>query len=214
MLSAQPALTPAQVRSLIQSSSRAFPPSSSDPAVPVCTAPTGVDQDECHCTTSTCGAGMLDAGAAARAATLAAVPLQPRIAVSPASPIAGQAITLSSAGSLVSSGRNIASYRWALADGGAIVSGFSGASTDSTASVTPAAAGTFNVSLTLTDDLGAQSAVVTSIAVAAATPVPTPTPAPAPSGGGGGGAVDAGWLAALAAAVLALVIASRRRRRM
>jgi serine protease len=210
MLSAQPALTPVQVRNLIQSSARAFPPSSSAPATPVCQVPTAssADQDECHCTTATCGAGMLDAGAAAHAAALAAVPVQARISVSPASPLAGQAITLSGAGSLVGSGRTIASYRWTLADGGAIVSGFSGASTDSTASITPIAAGLFNVSLTVADDLGAQSTVVTSIAVAPATPAPTP----APSGGGGGGAVGVGWLALLAAAVLALAIVSHRHR--
>ncbi len=71
MLSAQPALSPADVTALLKSSARPFPAAA--PAVPVCAAPqpvTGpqVDQSECSCTTTTCGAGMLDAGAAVRAA--------------------------------------------------------------------------------------------------------------------------------------------------
>jgi serine protease len=74
MLAARPALTPAQVRSFLQGTSRFFPPSTSNAAVPSCRAPqfdaTGkpVDQLECHCTTTTCGAGMLDAGTAVVAA--------------------------------------------------------------------------------------------------------------------------------------------------
>ncbi|HEX4883138.1 MAG TPA: S8 family peptidase [Casimicrobiaceae bacterium] len=73
MLSARPSLTPAQVRSFLQGTSRPFP-LSADPAVPRCAAPhvdaTGkpVDQLECQCTTATCGAGMLDAGRAVAAA--------------------------------------------------------------------------------------------------------------------------------------------------
>jgi hypothetical protein len=77
MLSADPTLTPAAVRSLLQSSARPFPSSglsnTDGTPLPQCVAPqpiedTQIDQGECYCTTSTCGAGMLDAGA-----TLAAV---------------------------------------------------------------------------------------------------------------------------------------------
>ena len=77
MLSVQPALTPYQVRALLQSTTRAFPPvgSSSDGnVVSQCTVPqfdttgTPVDQSYCYCTTDTCGAGMLDARAAVTAA--------------------------------------------------------------------------------------------------------------------------------------------------
>lgn len=60
MLALQPSLTPDQITSLIKSTARPFPSSSNDPTVPQCIA--GVYQDnECHCTTGTCGAGMLDA---------------------------------------------------------------------------------------------------------------------------------------------------------
>lgn len=73
MLVANPSLTPAQVRSFLQGTSRPFPRAGAS-AVPACTAPRfdamgePIDQLECHCTTSTCGAGMLDAGSAVQAA--------------------------------------------------------------------------------------------------------------------------------------------------
>jgi serine protease len=78
MLSAQPSLTPLQVRLLLGASARPFPTTgggdSSGAAVPPCAAPkydtfgNPVDQLECYCTIDTCGAGMLDAGAAVLAA--------------------------------------------------------------------------------------------------------------------------------------------------
>lgn len=68
MLSANPSLTPAQVKSMLKSTARPFPSTNADPTVPLCRAPDENEQDECICTTSTCGAGMLDAGAAVRAA--------------------------------------------------------------------------------------------------------------------------------------------------
>jgi len=82
MLSVQPSLTPTQVRGLLQSTARPFPTTGSvnSDGTPVlqCTAPqaigaTQVDQLECYCTTSTCGAGMLDSGAAVLAASRGAV---------------------------------------------------------------------------------------------------------------------------------------------
>jgi serine protease len=68
MLSANPSLTPAQVKSMLMSTARPFPSSNVDPTVTACHAPDTTEQVECICTTSTCGAGMLDAGAAVRAA--------------------------------------------------------------------------------------------------------------------------------------------------
>ena len=73
MYSARPAITPAQVRQGLQAAARPFPAPGSiagDPQPPACTVPrydasgNPVDQYECYCTTATCGAGMLDAGAA------------------------------------------------------------------------------------------------------------------------------------------------------
>ena len=70
MLSARPSLTPAEVRSMMRSSARPFPTSGGSAGSPQCHAPNGTDQVECYCTTSTCGAGMLDAGAAVQAAVV------------------------------------------------------------------------------------------------------------------------------------------------
>lgn len=77
MLSLRPAMTPAEVRSTLQQTARAFPTTGGDngdgTVVGQCRAPqfdangTAIDQLQCYCTTSTCGAGMLDAGAAVRA---------------------------------------------------------------------------------------------------------------------------------------------------
>jgi serine protease len=78
MLSAQPALAPADVRRILQATVRPFPTAGADdPAVGQCTPPQydalgkPVDQLQCYCTTAACGAGMLDAGAAVRAASSA-----------------------------------------------------------------------------------------------------------------------------------------------
>ena len=74
MMSAQPAMTAQQARQLLQGAARPFPTASGGTAVPTCNAPQydasgkPVDQLECSCTATTCGAGMVDAGAAVRAA--------------------------------------------------------------------------------------------------------------------------------------------------
>jgi serine protease len=74
MLSAQPSMTPAQVRLTLEATARPFPTTGGDngdgTAVLQCTPPqydalgNPVDQLQCYCTIDTCGAGMLDAGAA------------------------------------------------------------------------------------------------------------------------------------------------------
>jgi serine protease len=71
MLSVQPGLTSYELALRLRSSTRPFPTTAA-PGVPVCHVPAGfgdVEQLECRCTTDTCGAGLLDVGAAvARAA--------------------------------------------------------------------------------------------------------------------------------------------------
>lgn len=76
MLSARPDLSPSDVQAMLRTTARPFPTTSVDNGnapVVACAAPNPIgspqaDQLECVCTTSTCGAGMLDAGAAVRAA--------------------------------------------------------------------------------------------------------------------------------------------------
>jgi serine protease len=81
MLSAQPSLTPAALKAALQSSARPFPSSgltddTSGQPVPLqaCGAPGNVDQLQCYCTKTTCGAGLLDAGAAVAAALVTPAP--------------------------------------------------------------------------------------------------------------------------------------------
>lgn len=73
MLSAQPSLTPAALMAALKSSARPFPSTgltdeTTGQPLQACGAPGNVDQLQCYCTTSTCGAGLLDAGAAVAAA--------------------------------------------------------------------------------------------------------------------------------------------------
>jgi len=197
MLSIQPALQPADLRRLLQSTARPFPTTSTDPTVLQCQPPGATDQLECICTASTCGAGMLDAGAAVQAAQSGVVA---RIGVAPAAPVVGQAIELSAAGSAVAQGRTIASTHWTLTDGGGIVTGFTGSADSVTAEVVPIAAGQFSVSLTVVDSTGASAASALTVVVGAA-----------PVSSGGGGATGLTWLVALAVSVVLVARASRRR---
>ena len=196
----RPALTPAELRGVLQSSARPFPqdgatnaPLSSEP-VPGCVAPGTAEQLQCYCVVGLCGAGMLDAAGAVTASEAGFA----RIAVTTASPTAGSPVQLDGGSSLVALGRHVASYAWRIVDGGGIVSGFSSAANAAQASLVPRAAGRMTLALTVTDDLGASVTTQTTVEVAAA---PNPPPA---SGSSGGGAAHPLWLLGLAAAAAAL----------
>lgn len=208
MLSARPVLTPAEVLILLKKTARPFATSGGTAGIAQCQAPSTAVQDECYCTTSTCGAGMLDAGAAVAAAQAANGAVL-KVDVTPASPQAGQTVTLNAAASSLGAGRSIAKVAWTLVDGGGAVTGFSGATDALTATLSPSAAGTIAVKLVLTDDQGLNYSQTSSITVAAA---PAVTPPPVSSGGGGGGgAMSAAWLAGLLLLSLALRRPSARR---
>ena len=137
---------------------------------------------------------MLDAGAAVQ---VAAVGVLPQITVSPASPLSGRLLTLDGATSVVLGGRNVASYQWAIANNGGIVTGLTVSPDGASATLTPSAAGSFSVSLTVVDSAGAQATSTSTIDISAP-----------PSASSSGGALSAPWLALLLGAVLAL---ARRR---
>ena len=201
MLSANPTLTPAQVLAALKSTARPFPSTGAAAGVSACTAPTAVAQGgECYCTTSTCGAGMADAGAA----TLAAATINAQITPSATSVVAGASVTLDAAGSWPSGGAaGIATYQWAITGGATLASLAS--STSATASVLTQAAGTVTVTLTITDTAGRQGTRNVALTV-------TPAPVAPPSGGGGGGALGLGWLFGLMAAVIGVRAVTPRRR--
>jgi serine protease len=193
-------LTPAQVRQALQATARPFPTSGApndvetQAVIQQCHAPTTTDQSECYCTTTTCGAGMLDA----RAAVTQVARLEAYIDGPLASVALNQAVTLGSSSTVLAPGHGIASRQWTLVTPGAGVADLG--TQDATAasiSLTPSANGVFVVQLTVTDNAGASSS--TTMSVTAGTG--NPTPPPSDSGGGGGGALSAAWLAALALAV-------------
>jgi serine protease len=203
MASVRPNLTSVEATQILKSTARAFPTtgSGSTPNPPVCLAPSTTVQDECYCTTSTCGAGMVDA-AAAVAATVALNGTTVTITQNPASGLtAGQTLTLSAAAAGLPAGRSVASTAWVLVDGGGIVTGFASGAATATATVTPSAAGSFTVRADVTDSAGAVYSQSATISVAAAT-------SGGSSGGGssssGGGVASAVWLAGLMLAALAL----------
>jgi len=160
MLTANPALTPTQVKSLLQSSARSFP---SDSTVAQCHAPNGVAQDECNCTTSTCGAGLLDAAAAVSAAAAIATPTA-SITASATSVLRGATVSLDGSASVAPSGRTITAYQWTLTSGSSIAA-FVGATNAAIASVATSAAGSFTALLTVTDSNGLQGTSAVTVTV-------------------------------------------------
>lgn len=203
MASQRPSLTSTEVLSLLKSTARPFVSTGATAGIAQCRAPTSTVQDECYCTTSTCGAGMLDAAAAVAAAkSLNGATVT--IAATPSSAVAGQVITLSAAGSTLGAGRSVVSYAWTLVDGGGVVSGFSSASNGVSTTMTASAAGTVSVKVELTDDLGVKYSASSSVNVAAAPVTTPPTTQSSSGGGGGGGAFSALWVALLGLATWVL----------
>jgi serine protease len=208
LLAQQPSAVPGAIRTALQATARPFPTTGGDngagePAVTQCTAPVaGVEQLQCYCNTAQCGAGMLDAAAAVATAS---GPLA-RVQVSTPSPTAAAPVALDGGTSLPGGSSSLASYSWMLVDGGGIVTGFASATNASTASVTPSAAGSFTVQLTVTDSSGASASSRSTVAVAA---IPTP---PASTGGGGGGGGAFSWAWVLGVALAAALLHKTRRR--
>ena len=208
MLSQRPQLEPQEVLALMQASARAFPTSGAGDdengqPVPMCRAPGGADQLQCYCSVGLCGAGMVDADAAVRAAAGTVA----RIGQGPAAPVVGDMLRLSAAPSLVADGRSIVGYAWSLDVNPGVVAGIDGAANRPELELQALAAGTLSVTLVLTDDAGQRATVQRSISVGAA-PVAAVPDVPVASGGGGGrggGASSALWVGLLALAVAVLL---------
>ncbi len=167
MLSVNPTLTTAQVKSLLQSSARQFPSAVS--GVPTCVAPSAAVQDECNCTTSTCGAGLLDAAAAVTAAAAGSATTA-SVAPSATTVTAGTSVTFNGTGSTASNGHTISTYQWTFTSN-SVGATFSGAVTGSSATVvTPvaAASGSYTVKLVVTDSVGVSANTTVTVNVNAA----------------------------------------------
>jgi serine protease len=197
MLAVNPRLTPAKLSARLKETARAFPATSDNATQPpVCHVPTSstdTQDSECICTTATCGAGMLDIGAAVLAAQrpTALASLSGTVAV-------GRTLTLDGSASAAATGRTLAAYAWTLvsATGGAAAPAFSTPAAAVTTIGTPTA-GTLTLRLTVTDNAGAvDTADVTVNAPTSGGAVVTPA-APAAPDSGGGGRLDALLLLAL-----------------
>ncbi len=167
MLSVNGNLNSTQLIARLKEGSLPFPQTSTSvPTPPMCHVPTGqtdVQNSECICTLDgqTCGAGMASASGALNAA------LRPVAAVRvPASVAPGMNVTLDASGSSAACHHTIASYQWASSDQAAHpVTNFTGPST----TVTAPASGTFNVTLTVSDDAGKQDPATVIVGPMAAT---------------------------------------------
>ena len=214
MLAAAPNLTNQQVINILKATARPFPTvSDTVPTPAVCTVPTATsaEQDECICTTSTCGAGMLDAGKAVTAAAALSTGTPPTAAISPTAPsvVVGSTVTLDGSGSAAGSAGGALTYQWSIPDSDSAIT--LGASTGSSVVVTGATAGTGEVELVVSDSRGIISTAALNVTVTAAQS--TSGGSGSSSSGGGGGAANPAWLLALAIAGLLLGPRSRRGRR-
>lgn len=161
MLAVNPALTPDRVKTLLQSSARSFPTVGAQAnGTRTCRAPDALDQIECYCTTSTCGAGLLDvAGAVAKAAAVAA-PLQAVFLPSNSNPTAGLAIQLDSK----PSSRAVTVRNWSVLAGPTQATIEAGSASE-LATLQTTTAGTVVVRLQTQDAVGQQAILDKTITV-------------------------------------------------
>jgi serine protease len=152
-------LTPAQLITRMKASASPFPPNTT--GVPVCPNADPTTK-ECACTSSECGAGMVNAFSAVKAA------LAPIAAVSIPSPVAMGSLTFDARGSVAACNASVASYAWSASGGVSISAGANAAQV----SVTWSGAGT--LTLQVTDSAGkTDSAVLTFTTTSVTTTAPS-----------------------------------------
>ena len=172
MLAVNPSLSPAQLIERIKLGTRGH---TNDGVSPSCSS---ASPRICNCTTSTCGAGLLDGN---NALAQAQVPVAIILPVS--TPLTGSVVGLDGRLSAASVGSTLVSYVWTQVAGSPLAITTPNAAQ---ASVTlPATPGTFSFKLVVTDNVGRQSTDV--ISFTSATSLTTS------GGGGGGGASGLLW---------------------
>lgn len=188
MLAVNPFLSPRQLIERMKAGARPHVPT----GLAACGTPgSGV----CNCTTTTCGAGLLDANTSVQLATGPAVVIKPVGEVEP-----GTVITLDGSQSVPIPGRSIVSYQWVQVSGPPVA--LSSANTP-VAKATLVAEDSYVFSLTVVDNFS-RSGEDTVRSVAAMPPTPA---------GGGGGSTGQLWGLSLWAWVIAVALCQRRRHR-
>jgi serine protease len=204
-----PGLTSAGTIQRIKNGATPFPV---DPTEQAC--PTVDSSGMCNCTTTTCGAGMLNALGAVTDA------LRPEAIITAVTgAVAGQSISVPGTASTAASGHLIATYAWSITSDSGTSSSLSNAS-QAIATLLASAAGSVVVSLTVTDEAGKTDTTTQTITVAASSSGSGGGSGSGGSGsggtttssGGGGGAVDPLGIAAIGLLGL-LGYAVRRERR-
>jgi len=161
MRAANANLTPPQLIARMKASATPYPQPVTTPATPQCVNGS-TSSVECACTTTTCGAGMVNAFSAVKAA------LRPIAAVRIPTGFTSGSGSFDAGGSAPACGATIASYAWTSTPAIHIVSG----ATSSTVNVMATGAGT--LTLVVTDSSGnSDTATVTLTASSAATSAPT-----------------------------------------
>ena len=237
MHAVNPQLGPQHLIARLQQSATPFPANPNPQTIPTCHVPANsadVQNSECYCTTSTCGAGIVNASGAVTQALRPAVAIQMPGTIAP-----GQNATFDGVASAAACGRSIADYQWSVVASSSAAPPLSSTNGPTTTVQAPPS-GEFTLRLTVTDDVGAQDfadvvvapnsastsapplvngpACPVSLNVtdpAPAPPAPTPPPpstpsppaTPAPNSGGGGGGGQFGW------EMLMFVLLVRRRKR-
>lgn len=156
MYAVNPHLTPDSILSRLQSTASTFP-SVTATTCHVPASSSDIQQSQCNCTTSTCGAGMLNAYNAVLASQKPIINISGPTALS-----VGQSITLDGTESAAADS-NALTYAWSVKSGGATLA----TANQSTAVVTASAAGTAVISLSVTDDLGNVSSQDWTLTIAA-----------------------------------------------
>lgn len=186
-------------------------PENPNSGIPNCRVPTGpndIQDEECYCTTNTCGAGLLNASGAVSDALRPIASIQLPSSVAP-----GQPLTLDAGVSSAACNRTISSYAWSVVSSSGAPPQVS-ALDQSTLTVQAPAVGEFTLRVTVTDDAGAEdfadvtinstaasmtasppasgSACPVPVTVAQTTP-PPPINSPAQPASGGGGGSQSVW---------------------
>lgn len=158
MLSLDPALTPTQIISYLQSSARPFPPGT------LCTQTVNLNK---------CGAGLLDAYQALNAVKPLLSP-PPAVTLNSISSTVSPGATVTLSGSAIAgAGLSIASYVWTQQSGPATVS-ISNANTANASFTAPSTAGSYSFVLTATDSSGQTGTATATIIVTPPVSIPPP----------------------------------------
>jgi len=208
-------LSPAQITLLLKDTATPFP---TNPTVQACTVPSSISapqDEECNCTTETCGVGMLNTGAAVAQASKPLAVLQTNGTVA-----VGSTLSLDATSSFAAQGHSIAAYHWSVSDVSGAAPSVANASAAST-TLQLSGEAQFTLRLTVTDEQGTQDSKDVALATPASAPAPPPAPTPPPTpqptpttgitngGGGGGGAMG---FELLSFALLVLAFASGQER--